>query len=177
MAAKNGSAAALIRLLKQELLRYKIAQMLLYCAAAFHAQVVARNNDSRALPAVVCALARARAGAVPCSFCSSSPSSCSSCPPCASLSSCTPSSLIALPRCPCACADLVSPVQANTRQRGEEERTPSRRRAAGSVHEQKCALTCLTCLFPSLSSRLRRRPTSSLCKLSRPICGLGTIQR
>ena len=59
MAAKNGSAAALLRLLKQELLRYKIAQMLLYCAAAFHAQVVARNNDRRALPAVVCALARA----------------------------------------------------------------------------------------------------------------------
>ena len=170
MAAKNGSAAALLRLLKQELLRYKIAQMLLYCAAAFYAQVVARNNDRRALPAVVCALARARAGAVPCSFCSSSPSSCSSCPPCASLSSCTPSSLIALPRCPCACADLVSPVQANTRQRGEEERTAS---TAGSVREQKCALTCLTCLFPSLSSRLRRRPTSSLCKQSRPNLWIG----
>ena len=164
MAAKNGSAAALLRLLKQELLRYKIAQMLLYCAAAFYAQVVARNNDRRALPAVVCALARARAGAVPCSFCSSSPSSCSSCPPCASLSSCTPSSLIALPRCPCACADLVSPVQANTRQRGEEERTPSRRRAAGSVHEQKCALTCLTCLFPA--AQISRCSSSSCSSCS-----------
>ena len=64
MAAKNGSAAALIRLLKQELLRYKIAQMLLYCAAALHAQVLARNNDSRALPAVVCALARATRPAI-----------------------------------------------------------------------------------------------------------------
>ena len=49
MAAKNGSAAALLRLLKQELLRYKIAQMLLYCAAAFYAQVVARNNDRLSL--------------------------------------------------------------------------------------------------------------------------------
>ena len=40
MAAKNGSAAALLRLLKQKLLRYKIAQMLLYCAAAFYAQLL-----------------------------------------------------------------------------------------------------------------------------------------
>ena len=50
MAAKNGSAAALIRLLKQELLRYKIAQMLLYCAAAFHAQCERISESAKKTP-------------------------------------------------------------------------------------------------------------------------------